>query len=239
MTTYGPFITRAQAKTQGLKQYFTGKACKRGHHATRLTSNGACAECSREDCSQFYELNRSTVLQTRANYSATNRQQISEYQKNYRVQKKERLAECNKKYRAKNETRLKEARRHYDNRNRLQRNEKARLRYANDPQYKMAVAMRNSVNERVRQFQATKKGRTFTLVGCSPSDLCAHLEAQFTEGMSWDNYGEWHIDHIRPCASFDLEDPAQQQECFHFTNLQPLWALDNIRKSDTWEPIAA
>jgi DNA/RNA endonuclease G (NUC1) len=52
--------------------------------------------------------------------------------------------------------------------------------------------------------------------------------------MNWENYGKngWHIDHIIPCASFDLTDPKQQKNCFHYTNLQPLWAADNIRKSD-------
>lgn len=58
------------------------------------------------------------------------------------------------------------------------------------------------------------------------------LEQQFTEGMTWENYGEWHVDHIRPCVSFDLSIPEQQQECFHYTNLQPLWAKDNLQKSD-------
>ena len=63
-------------------------------------------------------------------------------------------------------------------------------------------------------------------------DLKKHLENQFVEGMSWDNYGEWQIDHIVPCASFDLSDPNQQRICFNFRNLQPLWAKDNQRKQD-------
>lgn len=75
---------------------------------------------------------------------------------------------------------------------------------------------------------------TLQLVGCTLKELRTHLESQFTEGMTWENYGEWHIDHIKPCAKFDLTDPVQQRECFHFTNLQPLWAVDNLRKSDTW-----
>jgi hypothetical protein len=58
------------------------------------------------------------------------------------------------------------------------------------------------------------------------------LEKQFTKGMNWKNYGKWHIDHIKPCASFDLSLEHEQKLCFHFTNLQPLWAKDNIRKSD-------
>lgn len=74
------------------------------------------------------------------------------------------------------------------------------------------------------------------MLGCSVEDLKTKLEAQFQSGMSWDNYGRtgWHIDHIRPCASFDLSDPMQQAECFHYTNLQPLWALDNMKKGSTY-----
>jgi len=73
------------------------------------------------------------------------------------------------------------------------------------------------------------------LIGCSAEELVAHLEAQFTEGMTWENYGEWHVDHVRPCASFDLTDPAQQRQCFHHTNLQPLWAEENLTKGSFWK----
>ena len=76
---------------------------------------------------------------------------------------------------------------------------------------------------------------SFDLTGCTVAELRQYLEAQFTDGMSWENRSEWHIDHVRPCASFDLTDPEQQRECFHYTNLQPLWAADNLSKSDTWQ----
>jgi hypothetical protein len=79
-----------------------------------------------------------------------------------------------------------------------------------------------------------KVARTVDLLGCTTEQLRAHLEVQFRPGMTWSNYGAWHIDHIRPCASFDLSDPEQQRQCFHFTNLQPLWARDNLKKSATW-----
>jgi len=75
-----------------------------------------------------------------------------------------------------------------------------------------------------------KVGKTFELVGCSRDELVSHLESKFTEGMMWDNYGTWHVDHIKPCCSFNLEDPEEQKKCFHWTNLQPLWAKDNTSK---------
>lgn len=81
-----------------------------------------------------------------------------------------------------------------------------------------------------------KAQKTFDLVGCDATALKTHLEKQFTEGMTWKNYGlgstKWHIDHIRPCASFDLSKPSEQKKCFSFENLQPLWQVDNLKKAD-------
>ena len=81
-----------------------------------------------------------------------------------------------------------------------------------------------------------KAAKTMDLIGCTIAELRLHIERQFTVGMAWINYGRngWHIDHKRPCNSFDLTDDAQQRTCFHFTNLQPLWEAENISKSDRW-----
>ena len=75
---------------------------------------------------------------------------------------------------------------------------------------------------------------SLNLLGCSAEYLKKHLEAQFKDDMSWENYGikGWHIDHIKPCASFDLSIIEEQKECFHYTNLQPLWWHENLSKSD-------
>ena len=68
------------------------------------------------------------------------------------------------------------------------------------------------------------------MLGCSISFLKIFLEAKFKEGMTWENHGEWHIDHIKPCASFNLLNDDEQKKCFNYTNLQPLWALENLSK---------
>ena len=74
------------------------------------------------------------------------------------------------------------------------------------------------------------------LLGCTKAELMVHIERQFAPGMGWDNYGEWHVDHKRPLASFDLGDPGQLQEAMHFSNLQPLWAAENMAKgARPWE----
>jgi len=74
------------------------------------------------------------------------------------------------------------------------------------------------------------------LIGESPQFVKNYLTLKFTDGMSWENHGKWHIDHIKPCCSFDLTKPEEQQKCFHYTNLQPLWAKDNLRKGATTTP---
>ena len=80
----------------------------------------------------------------------------------------------------------------------------------------------------------TKSSGTIELLGCSILELKNHLQNKFVEGMSWENYGEWQIDHIRPCASFNLINEEDQRLCFHYTNLQPLWAEENNRKGAKW-----
>ena len=99
-----------------------------------------------------------------------------------------------------------------------------------DPLQKMIDSQRTRL--RIALNQIEKSDETMNLIGCSAIELKEYLESKFTEGMTWENRGRegWHIDHIKPCSSFDLSDPEQQRECFHYTNLQPLWAKDNLRK---------
>jgi Prasinovirus endonuclease VII len=107
-------------------------------------------------------------------------------------------------------------------------------RFATDPAFKVTEYMRRRV--RLALKGTPKAGTTENLVGCSWQELRAHLESMFLPGMGWHNHSlsGWHIDHKRPCASFDLSDPAQQRLCFHYTNLQPLWAADNQKKGDSY-----
>ncbi len=103
-------------------------------------------------------------------------------------------------------------------------------RAGKDIDFKLRGVLRARVRAAITRSSGAKSRRTTRLIGCSIERLRQHLEAQFAEGMTWDNHGEWHIDHIKPCASFDLADEAQQLECFNYTNLQPLWAKYNLSK---------
>ena len=104
-----------------------------------------------------------------------------------------------------------------------------------DPDFKLKMQLRHRIYLALKVKGISKSKRTMKLLGCTVEELWKHLESKFQPGMTKENYGKWHVDHIRPCASFDLTDPKQQFICFHYTNLQPLWAKDNIRKGAKYE----
>jgi hypothetical protein len=98
---------------------------------------------------------------------------------------------------------------------------------ATDPQVRISDSLRSRINSIVKRGRA---GSAVRDLGCTVTELKIHLESKFQPGMSWGNYGEWHIDHIKPLAKFDLTDRGQFLQACHFTNLQPLWAEQNLSK---------
>jgi hypothetical protein len=115
---------------------------------------------------------------------------------------------------------------------RVYNREYMRRKLRESPVFRLECNLRTRLRHAVRE--TVKSARTVELIGCTIPELRAHLEKQFTDGMTWANYGKWHVDHIRPCKSFELSDPEQQRICFHYSNLQPLWAKDNHEKSGRW-----
>jgi len=103
-----------------------------------------------------------------------------------------------------------------------------------DAQFKLLKTLRSRLGTAIRSQNSTKNNKTIELLGCSISFLKNFLETKFKEGMTWENHGEWHIDHIKPCASFNLLDEEEQKLCFHYTNLQPLWAYENLSKGSKY-----
>jgi hypothetical protein len=109
-------------------------------------------------------------------------------------------------------------------------------RFCENAGFKIGFNLRQRIIKLLKNHKAEKACKTLDLIACDKLWLKAWLEIQFQPGMTWENYGAgWHIDHIRPCASFDLTDPKQQRLCFHWTNLQPLWAAENLHKGDRWD----
>lgn len=106
-----------------------------------------------------------------------------------------------------------------------------------DLSFRFTELLRNRLYRAVTKTGETRTASFKILLGCSIPELRAHLEKQFRPGMTWENYGPvWHVDHRRPCANFDFSDPEQQKVCFHWTNLQPLFAEENKRKGASYAP---
>ena len=111
-------------------------------------------------------------------------------------------------------------------------NKQKNNRYHNDINFKVMCCLRTRIYQALKG--ENKSLSTMILIGCEIDYLMFHIQEQFTEGMNWNNYGSWHIDHKLPCTSFDLSKSKEQQKCFHYSNLQPLWAIDNIRKGNKY-----
>jgi hypothetical protein len=146
-------------------------------------------------------------------YKKNNKNKIDKKQKEYRLENIKKSSERNKKYRD-------------NHRNKI--NKQRRKRRQTDINFKILDNLRRRLSKALKGKINSIK--TLGFLDCSIEQLKVHLESQFTKGMSWDNHGDWHIDHRKPCASFDLSKPEEQLQCFHYTNLQPLWAIDNLKK---------
>ena len=105
--------------------------------------------------------------------------------------------------------------------------------YRNNPLNRLMYTMRTGLWSVLSGKR--KKARTLDYIGCTAVELMQHLEEQFTDGMNWDNHGQWHVDHIQPLATLKDYDDIEigLYKLWNYRNLQPLWATDNIRKGDS------
>ena len=109
-------------------------------------------------------------------------------------------------------------------------------RYHEDPYFRAVFLIRCRIGKVLRERNIGKQDKTYDLLGCSKEEFTKYFEAKFTEDMSWEKVGkDIHLDHIKPCCSFDLTQEEEQKKCFHYTNLQPLWAQDNLSKGGKYE----
>ena len=157
----------------------------------------------------YYQKNRIKILERNKLRYENNKLAINAYAHKWYLKNKKRLFETRKIY--------------------------EKIRRKTDLNFKLSCNLRWRVWSALKGLNKSKS--TIKLLDCSFDYLKSHLESQFTEGMSWSNYGRkgWHIDHIRPCASFDMSKSEEQAKCFHYTNLQPLWAKDNLSKNNKFE----
>ena len=158
---------------------------------------------------------------------------------------KERKKEYQKKYAQENKDKVKRHHKKYQTSDHGQQTIREHLKrwWPTRPvKSRIAASLRGCMRNAIYQQLASKHAKSEMYIGCTWDELMKHLESKFQYGMSWDNYGfgkdKWNIDHIIPCASFDLLKTEEQYKCFHYTNLQPLWQNENLAKSDKldWMP---
>lgn len=165
-----------------------------------------------------------------------NKEQISNNSKKYREANKDKIKKRGELYRLKNKEKIKLNRNPITAKNWRKRNPTYKTnRWKIDIQFRLKDNLRGRVYKALKGF--TKGKSTMKLVGCSIEDLKIYISTLFKPGMTWDNYGKWHIDHIKPCSLFDFSKQEEQEKCFHYTNLQPLWASENFTKSNKYEQL--
>ena len=210
------------------------KVCKRcrmckpvtDYHQNRASRDGLARLCKLCACLQVkesYKRRRDRVLAYAKRYAEDNKEKISAYRAQYEGSDMRKAARAKHKAIPENAERLKKHAREY-----------LKARYTTDVQVRLRKRLRArlySAGKALRQGGWIKP-HTLTLLACCTSEFQAWMEHQFLDGMSWQNIGEWHIDHVVPVAAFDLTDDHQLAMCFHWTNMQPLWQHDNLVKSD-------
>lgn len=162
-------------------------------------------------------LNKTYNPDKKREYHLKNEKRIKSYRKDYYNSNKKIVCDKVKEYAKLNRTKIN---------SRIRERYNTKLKY--DINFKLKLNLRISIRRALKKN--IKSGRTIDILGCSVDEFKMHLESKFTKDMSWDNHGTygWHIDHIIPISLFDLNLKSEQEKCFHYTNMQPLWATTEI-----------
>jgi hypothetical protein len=136
--------------------------------------------------------------------------------------------EAQRRYKQKNKRKIAELKQNWVAANRSKYNQYFVDRRNRDVNFKIAHTLRRRLTSFV------KNGSSVDNLGCSLLELKQYLESKFQPGMTWENHGEWHIDHIKLLSKFNLSEKEQLKQACHYTNLQPLWAKENLEKANTW-----
>jgi hypothetical protein len=223
-------------------------------HRNRSTVSGyqdRCKICNGKRSKKYREENPEKVRAGQKKWREANREKVLAAQKKYREENREKVLAGQKKWREANREseRLRASEYRKENRQRPEYvarvnayfREYMKSRRRNDPTFRLQNNLQRGLYGCLSGKQ--KKSRTIEYVGIDLEKLWEHFESKFTDGMTRENYGEWHVDHIRPLSSFDFyscEEGSEEYEnllhqAWHYTNLQPLWAKDNLSKNSKWE----
>ena len=196
---------------------------------------------------QQYLKNREARLAAQKEYYAANKEARNEYNRLYAINNKEKIAQQRKEYRAANAEVRKQKMREWYEANRETAKQKAKEyrqvnkdklaawakeyraeRKQKDPVYAMTIRIRSLINVKLYTKGYTKRSKTYEILGCDYAEFVAHIESQFSEGMTWENRNLWHLDHKIPVAHAKTEEEVLRLN--HYTNIRPMWANDNLKK---------
>jgi len=199
----------------------------RAHKEEELARQKNYRDAHREEIRDYARAHKGERKAYHKAYNQAHKEQKRAWHKaNDHMRKEERKA-YRKVYRQENKEKIREYNKAYDR-------DYTRKRRTVDIQFKIRLNLRSRLHAVLKG--KIKVGSAVTDLGCSVEDLKKHLESQFSPGMSWENYGnkegQWSIDHIFPLSKADLTDKEQFLKVCHYTNLQPLWHLDNMRKGN-------
>lgn len=203
-----------------------------------------CKKCTNVNLKNYYHANKEGFKIKSAEWRENNQQKIKEDRKIYRVANKERINKKSKeyyeqnkekanlygkKYRKEKSKEISEQKKGYRLNNLEKINKAAKKLYEDNINFKIATNLRNRTRQAIKGNY--KGGSAVKDLGCSIDFFKTYLESKFKPGMSWKNHGEWHMDHIIPLCSFDLTNREQFLKACHYTNIQPLWKEQNLKKS--------
>jgi hypothetical protein len=201
---------------------------------------------NKEKIKEYRAVNKEKIKKKIKKYRAVNKEKIKKKEKEYRAVNKEKIKERKKEYYAANKERKKEYyaankekvkkyKKEYNAAHKERINTRYRWRYKNDENFRLRDLLRSRFRKALKSKNIKKNSHVLELTSCSMDFLKNYLSKKFKKGMTWGNQGQWHIDHRKPCASFDFSDKEEQRKCFHYTNLQPLWGKENKEKSATFD----
>lgn len=204
--------------------------------------NKICSKCKkRKPLSEFHKCksrkdgHKFHCKKCRIKYTFEHKKEIKEYHKIWYQKNKEKHDRQTKQYFINHKKEMTEYKKRYDKLNRYKINKQRKNRLKNNINFKISTNLRILTNHALKGKNKSKS--IMKLIGCSLENLKSYLQMLFKKDMTWANYGRygWHVDHIKPCCSFDLTNPSEQLKCFHYTNLQPLWAEENKKKGRTYD----
>lgn len=226
----------AKLKIKKKQYYEANKAKIRLKHQAWHEKNKQKVSARHQAC---YNKNKPKILMRMKNYVANNRDIVKSRQKKYREKHRQEIAFKQKNYRAANIDKIRARDKIRRAKSKQKKNNYFTNKYRMDVSFKIKLILRARIYAALKAKSIVKQQQSIRLLGCSIQQYKEHLEKSFQAGMQWDNHGtEWHIDHIKPLASFDLQDEEQQKLAFNFKNTQALWKADNLAKGSKldWEP---